>query len=192
MKTRRVLKIVLTTIMCLILAGLIPTLATTPHGRQSNNRKQVCSVCKGKKKCSVCKGSGLSGQVLNFPWGSQPLECLVCGGKCICTFCNGIGTRAAELAVSQAYSQSHYNSGYNNNGNRNKSNRNHNNNSRSCTVCGGTGIQTSVAYENDPYGASYAIGQGLVGYTNRDGNRCYRCGRYTYHLHYKCYRCNNR
>lgn len=183
---RRIEKIGLGILLCIIIAALIPA---TSAGQQNRKSSKVCSVCKGKKVCAACNGTGLSGQVLSLPWGTQYIPCMLCGGKRICMSCDGTGRRDVELAKLQSHSSN--NSGYSNNNNRKRRNSG-NHSSRQCSYCGGTGLQASVAYENDPSGASIAISYGIVGYVNTEGTRCHRCGRYTYHLHYKCPDCNNR
>lgn len=59
--------------------------------------------------------------------------------------------------------------------------------SGSCPKCHGTRVDPSPCYENDPSGAQYAINQGLLGYQHVSSGRCPHCGKYNYHIHYKCY-----
>lgn len=186
---RRVGKIWLTMLLCVIIAALVPATST---GQRNGKKSKVCSSCKGSKKCALCKGTGQSGQVIQFRWGTEYIPCLLCGGKKKCTSCNGTGRRDVELAILRANSHNNHGGHSNNSHNNNHNNNSGSQSSRRCSSCGGTGLRASVAYENDPSGAAFAISQGIVGYVNKDGTRCHRCGKYTYHLHYKCTDCNNR
>lgn len=42
-------------------------------------------------------------------------------------------------------------------------------------------------YENDPSGAAFHLRE-LVQHS--DGTKCPICGKYNYHCHMKCYKCN--
>lgn len=64
----------------------------------------------------------------------------------------------------------------------NRSNRN----SGSCPKCHGSGIDPFPMALGDPYTGANISAQGLVGYTHTSGNRCTYCGKYEYHIHYKC------
>lgn len=70
-----------------------------------------------------------------------------------------------------------------NNGNSNRSNSNRNNNStRTCTTCGGTGV--------DPRPNTGGGSSTWVKYYNNSGNRCPYCRRYDGHFHDRCASCN--
>lgn len=60
----------------------------------------------------------------------------------------------------------------------------------SCPRCHGTGIESSPNCVGNPYAGANAAAQGLVGYTHTNGGRCPYCGKYEYHIHYKCYDSN--
>lgn len=54
-----------------------------------------------------------------------------------------------------------------------------------CSICSGTGV--------DPFpweDGSTGHGQGI--YTNQSGKKCPHCGRYTWHQHVRCPKCNAR
>lgn len=61
-----------------------------------------------------------------------------------------------------------------------------NSSSSSCPKCHGSGIDPFPAALDDPYTGANIAAQGLVGYTHSSGNRCNYCGKYEYHIHYKC------
>lgn len=62
--------------------------------------------------------------------------------------------------------------------------------SSSCPRCHGTGVESTPAAINSPSVGAGAAAQGLVGYTHTNGGSCPYCGRYEYHIHYKCYDSN--
>ncbi len=59
--------------------------------------------------------------------------------------------------------------------------------SSSCPKCHGSGIDPSPIAVGDLYMGANIASQGLVGYTHTNGSRCPHCGKYEYHVHYKCY-----
>lgn len=58
--------------------------------------------------------------------------------------------------------------------------------SGSCPRCHGSGVDPSPVAVGDPYMGANIASQGLVGYTHTNGGRCPYCGKYEYHVHYKC------
>ena len=58
-----------------------------------------------------------------------------------------------------------------------------------CPNCKGTKVESFPMYENDPSGAAVNAGR-QIGYTNSRGHLCKYCGKYTWHIHLKCYKCN--
>lgn len=149
-----------------------------------------CYSCKGSGQCSVCNGmGGLTVGVYTKQWRG----CTLCGGSGKCKYCNGTGESvmvqtydpSTKTAVGQdMYTGKTYRSTYGEKHSENKtSSRSSTTSSSSCSICRGTGIDPHVYHSGDP---KPAVG----GYTHSSGGKCVYCGKYEWHQHVYCPKCN--
>lgn len=137
---------------------------------------KACTVCKGSRKCYNCGGTG-KGSTIYLMGRSQTMPCFACNGTGKCASCNGTGNYTPPAGGGS----------YHGGGGTSGGSHSHNSNNGVCTACGGLGYRKAVSYENDPSGAAFHLRELMQ---NQRGNKCSICGRYTYHCHMKCYKCN--
>jgi|GEM_PF-1605635 hypothetical protein len=149
-----------------------------------------CFSCKGSGYCSICDGQG--GKVVGV-YTKQWRGCTLCGGNGKCKYCNGTGESimvqtydpSTKTAVGQdMYTGKTYRSTYGEKHDRNGSSSHSSTSSSSkCSICNGTGIDPHAYYSGDP---KPAVG----GYTHSSGGKCIYCGKYEWHQHVYCPKCN--
>lgn len=146
----------------------------------SAQQTQPCSLCKGSRVCIHCQGTGVGG-TLFIMGGWQVMPCFSCNGAGVCSYCHGTGVQVVyqQPAYAPVYTPSSSSSS--------SSSSSNSQSGGTCTVCNGLGCRTAVSYENDPSGAAFYL-RDLVQHS--EGSRCGICGRYSYHCHMKCYKCN--
>ncbi len=149
-----------------------------------------CFSCKGFGYCSICDGQG--GKVVGV-YTKQWRGCTLCGGNGKCKYCNGTGESimvqtydsSTKTAVGQdMYTGKTYRSTYGEKHDRNGSSSHSSTSSSSkCSICNGTGIDPHAYHSGDP---KPAVG----GYTHSSGGKCIYCGKYEWHQHIYCPKCN--
>lgn len=149
-----------------------------------------CYSCKGSGQCSVCNGMG--GLIVGV-YTKQWRGCTLCGGSGKCKYCNGTGESimvqtynpSTKTAVGQdLYTGKTYRSTYGEKHDRNgASSHSSTSSSSKCSMCNGTGIDSHAYYSGDP---KPAVG----GYTHSSGGKCIYCGKYEWHQHVYCPKCN--
>ncbi len=146
----------------------------------SAQQTRTCRSCSGSGRCVQCSGTGY-GPPLYIMGGWQAMPCVLCSGTGVCYLCKGAGVEVIyqQPAYAPVYTPSSGNSG--------SSSSSGSQSGGTCTVCNGLGCRTAVSYENDPSGAAFYL-RDLVQHS--EGSRCGICGRYSYHCHMKCYKCN--
>lgn len=151
----------------------------------------TCSMCHGSKNCLMCHGSG--GSYIGYNY----YPCLACNktGRCsLCTDGYAINSVHWYDATGKEVYLPMQNGGGSSGGSGTVENHNENRHKHQngvCSQCGGTKVDRTALYENDPSGAAVNT-NGHVGYTNSQGNKCPYCGRYSYHVHLKCPKCGYR
>lgn len=183
------------------------------------NQKLHCSYCNGTHKiptnCNRCRGTGTIKMGYYTP---QFFKCNYCGGTGR-TYKPCIECQKTDVSISisrnmlKTYKETHgmtketaafyheHNSkmaqmdrDYQNSINAiaepylnstRKSNSSHSSTSSSpkCSMCNGTGIDSHVYHSGDP---KPAVG----GYTHSSGGKCIYCGKYEWHQHVYCPKCN--
>lgn len=149
-----------------------------------------CYSCKGSGQCSVCNGMG--GLIVGV-YTKQWRGCTLCGGSGKCKYCNGTGESimvqtynpSTKTAVGQdLYTGKTYRSTYGEKHDRNgASSHSSTSSSSKCSMCNGTGIDSHAYYSGD---LKPAVG----GYTHSSGGKCIYCGKYEWHQHVYCPKCN--
>lgn len=152
---------------------------SSSSSKRTKSSQKKCDVCHGSKVCYNCNGSG-KGSSFMLMGQMQTMPCFACNGNRVCPACNGTGLYVAPAGTG--------NGGYNSGNNSSSNNSSYNNTSGGvCPECGGLRYRRAVSYENDPSGAAFHLRELMQ---NPEGNKCPICGRYTYHCHMKCYKCN--
>lgn len=176
------------------------------NGYIMRTRYRLCPNCRGAKSCASCYGRGVCaicsgrGGIVSAGYGNY-YPCGMCGGTGRCNLCAGTGRcgctkldypgyaigSTTTIAPNGAVTRD--NAEYNNYNSSRKSNSNSGRTpSGTCPNCHGDRVESNPMYENDPSGAGVqAVGQ--IGYTNHRGTKCRYCGKYSWHIHLKCYKC---
>lgn len=159
-------------------------------GTTTHVTHRKCYSCKGYGKCSICNGMG--GLVVGV-YTKQWRGCTLCGGSGKCKYCNGTGENvmvqtyypSTKTAVGlDIYTGKTYQSTYGERHDRNgSSSHSSTSTSSKCSICNGTGIDPHAYYSGDP---KPAVG----GYTHSSGGKCIYCGKYEWHQHVYCPKCN--
>lgn len=157
-----------------------------PDGTENITTQIPCIFCHETGLCQACYGSGQ----IYWPGLGCFQPCGMCYGKKACTQCGG--SKKHSTTIFRKPDGLYYDTSgrliatpspeiigkdYKVNG--------------VCPVCHGTGVQDFPMYEDDPTGASInVIAAHELGYQHTGGGACRYCGKYNYHVHLKCYKCN--
>lgn len=172
--------------------GTVTTIHTLfANGEENITTQMPCVVCNESGKCQTCHGTG---QTYNRAY-NQMFTCNTCLGSGKCTLCGGTGKSSITTFKNASGSMTgDYYDSYGKkivpSDKKSKGSDSHTHKSSgTCSSCGGSGVQSTALYQNDPTGA-LANTVGEVAYTNHSGNKCKYCGKYSYHVHLKCPKCN--
>lgn len=162
---------------------------TYSDGLQKINRHERCMHCQGSGKCSVCHGSL---GTLNPRTGIY-YPCNACLQTGDCNFCKGDGFNDSSTFLYFGSVVTITDSGEIIFPGGNKLPKPADGDvpaQKNCTRCHGTGVEGGPMYVDDPSGAA-ANAQGSMGYIHdRKDTRCPFCGKYRWHIHLSCSKCN--
>lgn len=143
-----------------------------------------CIFCHQSGLCQACNGLGQ----IWWPGLGCYQTCTMCYGEKVCSKCKG---KKRHTTLIYRTPDGLY---YDQNGHLiapDDKTKGRHYDRKNCPVCDGSGVQDFPMYENDPSGAQVnVIAAHELGYQHTGGGVCRYCGKHTYHVHLKCYKCN--